>query len=379
MRVLFWLRKNKINRSGKAPIYCRLTDDGKRKDFSTEYFVRPEDWNNRTHKVKGDSFINTGLLMLETRLNETMLTEKQNGRIPTAERVITLMLTQQKPVVMLIPWLEKFYKTLDSRTAGTARAERSRHRRLLVWLKFTKREKLSLLDISYLTGRQLENDMLMLGGKPSYIRKVYQYFQQAMQAALLAGHIETNPLAGYSPKPGPTAAITYLTQEEVMKLYAYNFVHAMYRKVVDVFVFQCFTALAHIDTMTFNPELHLVNLGDGGKWIVKNRQKTGQTQTIPLLPLPEKILKDYNNKLPVYSNQAANRIIKEAAAAAGISKHLTCHVGRKTAATYFFNYIPSRSLAAIMGHANTVITEKLYAKLLPETLIKDVAVLFNQP
>lgn len=197
-----------------------------------------------------------------------------------------------------------------------------------------------------------------------------------MHDAVIEGHIPRNPLDGCKikrPKPNP---IIYLTFDEVMKIYSYTYANETYRKCADVFVFQCFTGLSHADTLSFN-QSHLQTLQSGKTFIVKEREKSGQLQRIPLLPLPEAILKQYDYKLPVYVNQVANRLLKEIALTVGITKTITCHVARKTAACFFYNKLSPRATAAILGHATTQMTETHYAKVMPEQLEEDVKVLFE--
>jgi len=83
---------------------------------------------------------------------------------------------------------------------------------------------------------------------------------------------------------------------------------------------------------------------------------------------------------PAYSIQKYNEYLLELADLCGINKRISSHVGRRT----FGNYALSKgmslnSIAKILGHANTLITQKIYAvtseiivsqeinKLLPET------------
>ncbi|MEZ4904241.1 MAG: tyrosine-type recombinase/integrase [Spirosomataceae bacterium] len=77
--------------------------------------------------------------------------------------------------------------------------------------------------------------------------------------------------------------------------------------------------------------------------------------------------------MPVFSNQKLNNYLKELAGVVKISKRLTTHVGRRTAATHFLNAgVPLSTVSTILGHTNTLTTQKSYARLNPERTIKDV-------
>ena len=52
--ILFLLYKGKM-RNGKAPIYCRITVNGKRAQFSTKRSIKPEKWQTSAGAAKGKS------------------------------------------------------------------------------------------------------------------------------------------------------------------------------------------------------------------------------------------------------------------------------------------------------------------------------------
>ncbi|HLG39645.1 MAG TPA: phage integrase SAM-like domain-containing protein [Chitinophagaceae bacterium] len=51
MAILFWLYAQKKDDAGKAPIYCRITLDGKRTQFSTAKKIEPDFWISEGSKV----------------------------------------------------------------------------------------------------------------------------------------------------------------------------------------------------------------------------------------------------------------------------------------------------------------------------------------
>ena len=62
--------------------------------------------------------------------------------------------------------------------------------------------------------------------------------------------------------------------------------------VRDVFIFAAFTGLAFIDVQQLTPE-HIVRDNNGNLWIRKPRQKTKNMCNIPLLDIPQEILRKY--------------------------------------------------------------------------------------
>jgi integrase/recombinase XerD len=49
MKILFLIKKQKINKAGRTPIICRITYDKSRKQFSTGIFIDPKNWNKDTN------------------------------------------------------------------------------------------------------------------------------------------------------------------------------------------------------------------------------------------------------------------------------------------------------------------------------------------
>jgi len=78
--------------------------------------------------------------------------------------------------------------------------------------------------------------------------------------------------------------------------------------------------------------------------------------------------------LPVLSNQKMNAYLKELADLCGITKRLSTHVARYTAATVVFlaNQVSIENVAKILGHSNTKMTQH-YAKVLDSSIMRDMA------
>ena len=53
--LLFFIKKSKIKANGTAPIYLRITIDGKPKEIASKRYIQPEKWDNKLQKVSGSS------------------------------------------------------------------------------------------------------------------------------------------------------------------------------------------------------------------------------------------------------------------------------------------------------------------------------------
>ena len=69
-----------------------------------------------------------------------------------------------------------------------------------------------------------------------------------------------------------------------------------------------------------------------------------------------------------------NEVLKEIAAVIGIDQNITTHLARKTAGTYLLNNdVPMGTVSKILGHRSILTTEKIYAHLLDETVLRHTA------
>jgi hypothetical protein len=53
--LLFFIKKNKIRTNGTAPIYLRITIDGKAAEIAAKRYIDPKKWDNKAHKGVGNS------------------------------------------------------------------------------------------------------------------------------------------------------------------------------------------------------------------------------------------------------------------------------------------------------------------------------------
>ena len=127
---------------------------------------------------------------------------------------------------------------------------------------------------------------------------------------------------------------------------------------------------------------HLIKDNNGALWIRKARQKTNQMCNVPVLSIPQRILRKYEDNvecikkgvlLPVISNQRMNAYLKEIADVCGIAKRLTTHVARHTAATVVFlaNDVSMENVSKILGHSNIRMTQH-YARVLDSSIMRDM-------
>ena len=147
-------------------------------------------------------------------------------------------------------------------------------------------------------------------------------------------------------------------------------------RVRDLFIFSCYSGLAYSDLMDFNPE-KLEKDGDD-MYLCGHRVKTGEEYIVLILPKAKEILEKYDYRLPRYSNQQYNHRLKEVAKAAGVDKPLSSHFGRHSSAMLFLNNgVRIETVAKILGHSSTKITEQVYASILRKTVGEEMSKLIK--
>ena len=53
--ILFFIKKTKLLKDGSAPIYLRITVNGKRSEIAIKRSINPKFWDIKRNKVKGNS------------------------------------------------------------------------------------------------------------------------------------------------------------------------------------------------------------------------------------------------------------------------------------------------------------------------------------
>jgi integrase len=214
----------------------------------------------------------------------------------------------------------------------------------------------------------------------NYTQHIITHLKRILNYAVELEYIYRNPLLNFR------RSITfkrgeYLTIPEVELLEKVTLFDPMLQIARDIAVFMAWTGLAYIDVNSLRAE-HIKRTTEGDFFIEKARQKTGQPTIVYLAPKPLEILERYRENpickktgslLPMLTNQSLNRILKELAPLAGIKKIMTCHVLRRSLATTLYaKGTDEKAIRAAMGHATLAMTEKHYATLQPDAIVREL-------
>ena len=395
--ILFYLKRAKANAHGLAPIFQRITINGRRLDNSTGKFVDPSKWHPEMSKMRGNSeearLINAHLDNLRTKI---LIAEKELNKkdIPVnLETLKNTLLGAKERQRLLIPIFEEHNDKIKE-LLGIEYAPGT-YERYQTSLKHTKdflNWKYSISDIDI-----TKIDHAFITDYEFYLRSVrkcanntavkyIKNFNKIIKLCLANDWLEKNPFSNYKSKVKEVERV-YLSEVEIQNIINKDFKTERLSLVRDIFLFSCFTGLAYIDVKNLTKSHISIGI-DGDKWIFTHRQKTESASKIPILPVTQMIIDKYANHpqaineeklLPILSNQKMNAYLKEIAGVCEIEKELTFHIARHTFATTvtLTNGVPIESVSKMLGHKNLRTTQH-YAKVLDRKVSDDMKILRNK-
>lgn len=198
----------------------------------------------------------------------------------------------------------------------------------------------------------------------------YKRLQTVMNDALKKKLIRDNPFDAYEgEKPrGDTATREYLTLEEVERLVGTPCRNDTLKRA---FLFCCFTGLRFSDVSRITG----ANLSEtqGRTLLTFKTEKTDKLQYVFLPAVAVQCLPDRYGKetalFPLGSNDHTNQLLAKWVREAGISKRITFHCSRHTAATLSLsNGTPLAVVSRFLGHS-MLSTTQVYAKIVDTALI----------
>ena len=391
LSVLFIIKKAKLLKNGEAPICMRITVNKRVVEVMIKRSIPVDLWNQKKECSKGKDRV-------ATELNHYINTIR--AKVLQIHRELEI---DNKPITADII-KDCFYgRDKVQRSLLEVYAEHNEKCRALIGKEYTE-STVTKFDTSinrlkeYIRSCYHRDDIMLAELDGQFIRnfdfwlktekhcqnnsalKHLKNLKKVVRIALANDWIKKDPFYGIHFKQ-EEINVEFLSREELDILMNKEFAIKRLEQVRDIFVFCCFTALAFVDVQQLSRE-HLIKDNNGALWIRKARQKTNQMCNIPVLSIPQRILRKYEDNaecikkgvlLPVISNQRMNAYLKEIADLCGITKRLTTHVARHTAATVVFlaNDVSMENVSKILGHSNIRMTQH-YAKVLDSSIMRDM-------
>ena len=391
LSVLFIIKKAKLLKNGEAPICMRITVNKRVAEVMIKRSIPIDLWNQKKECSKGKDRV-------ATELNHYINTVR--AKVLQIHRELEI---DNKPITADII-KDCFYgRDKAQRSLLEVYAEHNEKCSALIGKEYTE-STVTKFDTSinrlkeYIRSCYHRDDIMLAELDGQFIRdfdfwlktekhcqnnsalKHLKNLKKVVRIALANDWIKKDPFYGIHFKQ-EEVNVEFLSREELDILMNKDFAIKRLEQVRDIFVFCCFTALAFVDVQQLSRE-HLIKDNNGALWIRKARQKTSQMCNIPVLSIPQRILRKYEDNaecikkgvlLPVISNQRMNAYLKEIADLCGITKRLTTHVARHTAATIVFlaNDVSMENVSKILGHSNIRMTQH-YARVLDSSIMRDM-------
>lgn len=378
MRLLFYLCRKKTNKQGLTPIYYKITINGKVVNpKSTGIYIKAIHWCNRTKTViggtRGDSnatLYNTRLGVIRTNFNMVHLQAEQRQEVLTPLTVVRGV--QDGPVV---PSLCEVIRKLVSKwnksdmAFNTRRSYESRSKLVIDFLVHKGINSLLITEVKPTLGHMFKEWMKDNGYSSMHTVKCLQIIKAAEQWALHNEYIEFTKLHTVRITHKPVRERLYCTPDELQRIFNLRLCERLER-VRKRFIIQCLTGLDYTDTCDISREF--LRWKDNLAYLEDRRNKSKINAIIPLVQEVREILEDYHWCLPEISLQKYNKYLKELAEIAEIPKGLTSKSGRYTFGMVMLNRgFPMQTVSRMMGHRSIKTTERIYAQLLPDTILKE--------
>lgn len=352
-------RKHIASEKKKGLVQIEVTSEGKRKWIGTQVKVYPNQWDDRKKVIRSMESIQLNAMLdsMMNNINEFITSLIKNNQPFDFEKLNYFLEKSNKSV----SYIDFVRMRIEERT-DIEESTRKQHRTLLKSLEDFGR--INYIDDLTKQNIILYDDFLHKQGisQPTvynYHKRNKRYIHEAMKFEL----ISDDPYDGLTFERGKFDKRKYLTEQELYKMETCEINSQSIDRIRDLFLFQCYTGFAYSDFAKFDFERDVENRN--GKYIIADRRKkTNEDYYIVLLSPAMKILKKYNFKLPIISNQQYNIMLKVAAQYAKINKSITTHVARHTFAVFALNNgVSMEVVAKMLGHSN-IKTTQIYAKVL---------------
>ena len=389
MKVLLYLKKSGLDKSGKAPIMGRITIGRSIAQFSCKLSCDPDLWNPRESRMDGKS---REAVEVNGRL-ENLLLSIQSAYQSLLARGCPFDATDVKEQFqgsvqtrcMLIERLDMLIKEKESHIGVDIRKESiaSYHSTRIHLQEFIqKKYKVSDLAFSQLTENFIhEFQQYFLGecgfqessfyNVATHLKTVCRLaYREGLADILLFDKVKISKGNKKLPKALDSRAF------EKLKTLQFEDLEEEMETARDIFLFACYTGAAYCDLMELDKS-HLVRDDEGSLWLKFNRHKTGVPCRVKLLPEAIRLMEKFHSDeretlLPFMGYATYQSYLKALRLRAGISFPFTTHTARHTFATLITleQGVPIETVSKMLGHSNVSMTER-YAKVTPQKLFEE--------
>lgn len=368
-KIQFYARESKKDKNGLVHIEMSVNINQKRVFINLPMQVEPKKFNSKRQPKEYEDYI----ALMRTRVNEILVEMMAHKEPITAERIREYIRSGGFKSYTVEDMFNDYLFVL-----GKRKLSNGVYRKYELVKELFLEENSGSNEVTSITTHSISQFQAKLYGKyesstaAGYMTKMKTFVKYAIDN----GKLQVNPFNGIKitkeKKP-----IEYLTEKEMETLSNTEIENKSLQNVLDLFLFQASSGLSYADIVQLAKE-DIQDDGNGHYYIHKNRVKTGTEYTAFILPQGMKILRKYDYKLNVISNQKMNSYLHIIERQIGFKKSLHSHLARHTYCTLLLNRgIRMEVVSKSAGHKSTKITQQFYAHLEDKTVINEVAAAFN--
>ncbi len=389
-KVLLYLKKGTIDKSGMTPIMGRITVNNSMAQFSCKLPCDQKLWNARESRLNGKSLIavetNAKLDKLLLSINEAYETLQSRNKPFRADDVKSLF---QGGIASQTTVLAMFQKVIDDHQArvGIDRKQGSVYDYIYAYRSLERfiKEKFNSGDIVF--GQLNEQfirefqDFILLKERysVSVVRNHLIFLKKVCRRAFTEGvadkkHFAHYPLPNLERKP-PRA----LSKEEFEAIRDLNIPDMNERcsLVRDMFLFSCYTGTPYIDVVAITKENLSIDEG-GERWLIYKRAKNLSLSRVLLMPEAVAIIEKYSDSsrdtlFPYINYEKVRQMLRSIRSIIGMSGSLGYHQSRHTFSTLITleQGVPIETVSKMLGHKH-IITTQIYARVTQTKLFEDM-------
>ena len=389
-KVLLYLKKSGLDKSGKAPIMGRITVNRTVSQFSCKLSCTPHLWNPRESRLNGKSkeAVETNakidkLLLAINSAFDSLLERKADFDATAVKDAF------QGSVDAQMTLMKQFAGIMEDLKAriGIDRAKgtyEKYHYTYLILEEFL-RKKLGVSDMAFgqLTERFIWDfqDFVLEDKKQSMdsARHYLALLKKACRIAYKDGHSERYHFCNFKLPKQKQSTPKALTHEEFVKVRDLEIPQKRPSLILtrDLFLFACYTGTAYADTTTITRE-NLFTDDEGALWLKYKRKKNELLARVKLLPEAIALLDKYKDEnrdtlLPPQHYRTLRSNMKILRVLAGIKSDIVYHAGRHSFASLITlgEGVPIETISRMLGHSN-IQTTQIYARVTQNKLFEDM-------
>ena len=389
-KVLLYLKRSGLDKSGKVPIMGRITVNRTMAQFSSKLSCTPELWNPRESRLNGKSKeaveINAKIDKLLLAINsafDSLLERKINFDATAVKEAFQGSVETQ---MTLLKRLDIHIEDMQSRIGiDVAKSSMSTYiytRRYLGEFikKHFKVEDLAFGQLNEHLAYEFQEYVLKDKGLAVDTARHYlAILKKICRLAFKEGHAEKRYFVNFKLPKENRKAPRALSREDFEKIRdleipASRVTHNIAR---DLFLFACYTGVPYADAVSITDD-NIYTDDNGALWLKYLRKKNEHLGRVKLLPEAIALIEKYRSNerkelFPMIHHPNLRRHMKGLRDLAGIKTDLVYHMGRHTFGSLITLEagVPIETISKMLGHTNLTTTQ-LYAKVTPKKLFDDM-------